>query len=263
MYKKLLLVAAFAVVIGGMVGVSSAEAKKEKPEEKKVTICHRTNSATNPYVQETVSVNALNGGGHDDHTLHTGPLASSFAVATTLKNAHTDWGDVIPPFIQNNVSYPGLNWSAEGQAMYANECAYTTPPTALIDYDLVCDVDKQKAIITFTNTGNADGSVTVNGSVTAVSIGNTAVEVPTAETGTQITIIIAGNTVFDQLVTCEPGRGSVGGETPTASSTPTAQVASLPFTAGDNTQALALVASAVAAITAIVGTVVKTAFLKQ
>ncbi len=263
MYKKL-VVAAFVAVICGTVGMSNVEAKKDTQEPEKITICHRTNAANNPYVQETVSVNALNGGGHDDHTLHTGPLASSFAVATALKAAHTDWGDIIPPFTQDGIPQPGLNWTAEGQAMYASECAYTTPPSAVIDFDLVCNVEDRKAVISFTNTGNADGSATINGTVTAVPMGGTTVDVPTAVAGTQITIVINNQTVFDQLVTCEPGRGGAGGTTPTPETPVTpVEVASLPFTAGDNTQALTLVASAVAAITAIVGTVVKTALLKQ
>lgn len=39
-------------------------------QQEKVTICHRTNSDSNPYVLISVSVNAVDGEGHNDHTHH-------------------------------------------------------------------------------------------------------------------------------------------------------------------------------------------------
>ncbi len=60
-----------------------------------VTICHRTNSNTNPYVQITVDESAVDGlGGGNDHLgAHTGPVWDP-----TLKADHIKWGDIIPPF---------------------------------------------------------------------------------------------------------------------------------------------------------------------
>ena len=262
MLKRLLVTAALVVAAGSMVGVSTVNAEKDQPagNEDNITICHRDNAANKPYVSITVDKNALNGGGKDDHTSHTGPVASSFAVATALKKDHIKWGDIIPPFD----SYPGYNWTAEGQAVYESDCKFpTSEEQALVDYSLVCDVNNHQAVITFTNTGNKDGSATVNGTPVNVPLAGAVVNVPTAVTGTQITIVIDDVTVYDQLVTCEPGKGA-GGETPATPATPVAATpaASLPFT-GDNTQVIALVASAIAAITAVVSVIVKTALVKQ
>src|SRR6478609_3260343 len=71
-------------------------------EDQKVTICHRTNSVTNPYVEITVD-----GQGNNDHSQHTGPLVTSTSDAQTLKDNHVKWGDIIPPV--EGVT-DGLNW---------------------------------------------------------------------------------------------------------------------------------------------------------
>ena len=95
----------------------------------KVTICHRTNSVTNPYVTIQVDKNAADGiAGNSGHTAdhygeHQGPLASSQSVAQSLKDSHTEWGDIIPPISPH---HNGLNWTSEGQAMYNNDCNYVT-----------------------------------------------------------------------------------------------------------------------------------------
>ena len=74
----------------------------------KVTICHRTNSRTNPYNQIAVSVAGIVGpSGHDTHT---GPI---FAPGVE------DWGDIIPPIPPELPD--GLNWP-EGQAILGNGC---------------------------------------------------------------------------------------------------------------------------------------------
>lgn len=90
-------------------------------DEIKTTICHRTNDVKKPYVRITVSENAIDGEGKNDHTHHTGPVATSEAVAQNLKNNKTKWGDIIPN---------QLNWSDEGKKVYDNDCKYPpTPPT--------------------------------------------------------------------------------------------------------------------------------------
>jgi hypothetical protein len=89
----------------------------------KVTICHATNSVDNPYVQHTVDDSSIvQPGGHGHHA---GPVYPA-----------EGWGDIIPPFIYTDsqglfVLYPGMNFTAEGQAIHDSGCAVHLfePPT--------------------------------------------------------------------------------------------------------------------------------------
>src|SRR5687767_4239556 len=93
----------------------------------KITICHRTNSATNPYVEITIAREAADGlagnsGNQADHFgEHEGPLASSLEVAQDLKDDQIEWGDIIPDVDDDGNAMPhsGLNWTAAGQAMWS------------------------------------------------------------------------------------------------------------------------------------------------
>lgn len=82
--------------------------------DQKVTLCHATNSDSNPYVPITIDDN----GTLDGHDGHTGPIWDP-----TLKAQHISWGDIIPPF----GDFPGMNWTAEGQAILAAGCTVPTP----------------------------------------------------------------------------------------------------------------------------------------
>ena len=117
------------VVTGGAVLVSTATAGPAaawNAPHNQVTLCHRTNSDTNPYVRVTVDVSAAGiQGGHADHT---GPIWNP-----TLKAQGIKWGDIIPPTHSGSFSYPGLNWTAQGQAWWNNGCedpggGYPPPP---------------------------------------------------------------------------------------------------------------------------------------
>lgn len=94
---------------------------------------------------------------------------------------------------------------------------------AIINYDVVCGRDG--ATVTFTNTGNVSGEVTLNGEVITVEAGATVERlVETGKDGQRITIVVGDETVYDELVDCDKGE-VLGGSTvrPTA----------LPNTSGD------------------------------
>jgi len=100
-------------------------------EDHKVTLCHRTNSEQNPYVVITVDKAGVFKTGHDSHD-------EGGVYRSGDKARGERWGDIIPPFAyyaspqdqrDGTVSaYEGLNWTAEGQAVYNNGCAPTPPP---------------------------------------------------------------------------------------------------------------------------------------
>ena len=72
----------------------------------KVTICHATGSASNPYVQITVSENAVRqGSGHN-------------------KDGHQDGEDIIPPGPHDP---DGRNWDADDQTIYNDNCLTFLP----------------------------------------------------------------------------------------------------------------------------------------
>jgi len=102
-----------ALAVGG-IGVLGASAQNEE----KTTICHRTNSDTNPYVVNTPANEGVLNGHFEQHK---GPIWEP-----GLKDQGIEWGDIIPPF----PGHPeGLNWP-EGEATLNNGCVPTNlPPT--------------------------------------------------------------------------------------------------------------------------------------
>ncbi len=87
-------------------------------------ICHGTDSVTNPYQTPNVDISSATAEGHASHT---GPVATDAVVAQALKDAHIQWGDIIPPFPLSGV-VGGLNWTPDGIAIWNNGCKYVTPP---------------------------------------------------------------------------------------------------------------------------------------
>ena len=98
-----------AALFSGAVGVASLPAVSASPG--KVTICHATGSASNPYVQFTVSENAVREGrGHNPDN-------------------HQGGEDIIPIGPSDHDS---RNWDLAGQAIYNDDCltfAADLPPS--------------------------------------------------------------------------------------------------------------------------------------
>lgn len=123
--------------VGPPVAASASFANKKDDEEPaKITICHATNSATNPYVEIEVSTNAADGvagnsGNTPDHYgEHTGPLASSVEVAQGLKDDHVSWGDIIPAI---DGVHDGLNLGDGGAEILAAGCNLPDEPECVED----------------------------------------------------------------------------------------------------------------------------------
>jgi len=118
-----------------------------------VTICHASASNSNPYIVQNPSKDGDVGG----HDIHNGPV--------WFDGITEEWGDIIPPFSYDDGSYPGKNWTTEGQAFYNNGCNIPTitpePGTIVIEKVTV----------------GGDGSFTFTGDVSGVlSNGQTASE---------------------------------------------------------------------------------------
>jgi hypothetical protein len=92
-------------------------AQAQDPDKvKNITICHRTNSETNPYNEITVSAfSIVKDNGHDSHD---GPV-----FEPGLKDQQIKWGDIIPEFDYDggNQHYDGKNL-ADGSDILANGC---------------------------------------------------------------------------------------------------------------------------------------------
>lgn len=123
--KVLTLAASGVLATAAVLSLSTASyATNDTNDNKdhKITICHATNSATNPYVKITVDTHAvvMNGhGGHDDTV-----VAISTQKAQELKDAKVKWGDVIPAIPEQN--FAGVNWNEEGKALFAHGCGCPT-----------------------------------------------------------------------------------------------------------------------------------------
>jgi hypothetical protein len=94
-------------------GGAPAHATPAAGAEHTVTLCHATDSDSNPYVVVTVDVASVRFVGHDDHD---GPTWAPDHAK------HEKWGDIIPAFdYGSGRQYAGKNVEA-GQAILDNGC---------------------------------------------------------------------------------------------------------------------------------------------
>ena len=132
--RSVILVAAVCLLlVGGGLGAASSA-----PAHVKVTICHRTNSVSNPYNRITVNLRAVDGDGDSDHQGH--DEGGIFDPAFEYPPNQKDWGDIIPPFDENgdpivDPSFPGpLNWTPLGRAIFEDgDCEVTGELTVTKD----------------------------------------------------------------------------------------------------------------------------------
>lgn len=124
----------------------SSEPVAAAPPNRKITICHRTRSVTNPYRRITVNRNAVNNSGHGNAS-HSGPVFNTSAgyYTTNPKN----WGDIIPGGDADGLTYNGdngyaTNWDASGKAIFLPSGAHVAKcptMTAKQFFDIVTAVD--------------------------------------------------------------------------------------------------------------------------
>lgn len=241
MLKKITQLVPVIALLAGLVAVAlpqTSYAVDNSNDDHKSYICHRTNSAVNPYNLIEVDHSSIDGVGKSDHLgEHDSPVVpTSLENAAALKEQKIEWGDIIQP--EEGVT-PGLNWTEVGQAIYENGCNYEDEElVADITYGVVCS--ENGAVVTLTNEGSAEGEVTVNEEVIAVPAGSTVERTyETGEEGLQIVIVIDEETVYDEVVTCE--EGEVLGDT---------DPEVLPNTSGNIT---AVITAAVASVALIAG----------
>jgi hypothetical protein len=85
-----------------LLGSAAPAAATPGGNDGKVTLCHATESDSNPYVEITVAA----AGAYNAHY---------------RQHADLGEGDIIPPFTYQGQTY-SLNWDASGQATFANGC---------------------------------------------------------------------------------------------------------------------------------------------
>ena len=119
----------FALVLGLMalgtsaiwgMGIASSASGDQTPH--KVTLCHATDSYTNPYVSVTVDFNAVVLGGHGSHD---GPVFDPSIQGRK-------WGDIIPAFdFGPGNQYAGMNLDAVGQQILGSGCLFVPSTTTI------------------------------------------------------------------------------------------------------------------------------------
>lgn len=244
MLKKALIIA--AVVLSPVVATTAVSADhNENHNNDRVYICHATNSADNPYVYQQVNVSSVDGVGNGDHYVqHNAPVVpTSLAHAATLKDQGIEWGDIIAPVPG---FHNGLNWNAQTEAFLASGCQFEgEEPSPILSWNVECALrgDTNYVQVTITNEGDAEGGVIVNSEGFVVGSGESAVR--SFADGTQVTISINEQVVYDQVVDCSsPEESEEEGEVLGVQSNDADDVSEMPETGAGTTAAIVAVATA-------------------
>lgn len=101
--------------------ITAAQVQNNTPApepDRKVTICHRTHSETNPYVRITVDYNSVNKkSGHQGHDeIFAGEHVFKAGIYKRAKDK--DWGDIIPADPSGLNRWQPLNWTTLGAQIY-------------------------------------------------------------------------------------------------------------------------------------------------
>lgn len=236
MFKKLLVIAVFA---SGVATLGQARPIEAQAVPTYTYFCHATNSATNPYVKVPFSqtYSEIDGQGNNDHSLHTGPVATSVAHATQLKSQKIDWGDVIPPV--PSVLPAGYNWTNDGQAIWQNDCDYPEDsPVAFCDALTFLQVTENEVQFTASavaqngptiqsyNFDFGDGNTT--GEVAGNQVNHTYTDSGTYNANVTVTFMDVRQQTFTDMcettVTITDDGEILGSSTPQVTETPTGAV---------------------------------------
>lgn len=238
----------------------------------KINVCHATGSVSNPFVLIEVDDNSIiKGNAHGSH--------------------HAE-GDIIRPFVYTvkvqgkdvQKTYPGMNWNTVNETIYNNGCVFPSPTPGSDDNSNEKTDEPVKIAFCHVPQGNPANAHTITTSINGAeqkghfvidSEGN--MQAKTGHGGDYLGECKSGevDTPDDNKTPTqgEPGKGSMTppaqnqGSTPVevketaAKETPRPVTASgveaLPYTAGDHTLAITLIAAGLAAIVTGLGIGVK------
>jgi hypothetical protein len=172
------------IMIGGRGSSNVSAAAPTGTVPAKVTICHRTNSVTNPYTRITVAQSAIGSSGSKHGSLHddwatslygSKPVPNVFNPSKTYPSNDKNWGDIIPDVDVNGNPFTGsgagLNYSGIGIAIYNGTGIYA---------GLCGDSDTT----TTTTTSPGDTTTTSPGDTTTTSPGDSTTTSPGDSTTT-------------------------------------------------------------------------------
>ena len=174
----MILAGTFAMLLAGL-GVSTAGATQPNPEHQ-VTLCHRSDSYTNPYQEITVDVaSVLNTKGHDSH---------DGRVFFPDIPKHEQWGDIIPPFdFGPGEQYAGQNFDTDGQAILAAGCTVASVTATTAELTTTTESTTTEPGQETTTSGDTDvtvGGVTTGSSTVPIGgVGTTGVVPGAADNG--------------------------------------------------------------------------------